>query len=329
MTDPLAPRALPAALATALSLAATGCISINFPYLPEELQETVVYGEEGPKILMIQIDGVITEEPQQTSLLGITQESMVARLREELRRAREDDEIKALLLRINSPGGTVTASDLIYEEILQFKEEQHIPVIAQLMSMATSGGYYIAMAADEVIAHPTSVTGSIGVIFFGVNLSGLMEKIGVEDQSLTTGPFKDAGSMLRPMRPEERAQLESVLADMFVRFKEVVDQGRPNLSAEQIDGLADGRIYSAQQASEAGLVDGIGSLEASVARAEARAGLETSRVVTYHRPTEFRDNLYTKAPRLPASIELDLDVLPDWPGLDGPAFLYLWAPGAH
>jgi protease-4 len=301
-----------------------GCIAIDLPGgVPEPLVERVVYGDSGPKILLVPIEGVLNEVPDTSSILGFTEESVLARLREELDRARDDKRIRALLLRINSPGGTVTASDMLYDEIRRFKEERNIPVVAQLMGIAASGGYYVAQAADEIVAHPTTVTGSIGVIWTNVNFAGLMEKIGIEDQTLTSAPFKDAGSVLRRMTPDERAQLLSVLNDMFVRFKQVVRQGRTQLSPEQIEALADGRIYSAAQALENGLVDRVGNLQEAVARAEARAGIEESRVVTYHRPSEYRENLYTRA--APGSLELRLPA--PWPGVRGPAFLYLWAPG--
>jgi protease-4 len=313
-----------AACGLAAALMLGGCITINLPgAVPEPLVEQVVYGDSGPKILLVQIEGVLKEAPEATSILGFAEESMLARLREELDRARDDERIRALILRINSPGGTVTASDILYDEIRRFKKERNIPVVAQLMGIAASGGYYVALAADEIVAHPTTVTGSIGVIWTNVNFAGLMEKVGIEDQTITTGPFKDAGSMLRRMTPEEQAQLLSVLDDMFARFKQVVREGRPQLGPGQIDTLADGRIYSATQALENGLIDRVGNLQETVARAEARAGIEESRVVTYHRPTEYRENLYTRA--VPNSLELRLPT--PWPGIQGPAFLYLWAPG--
>jgi len=315
-----------AACGLAAALMLSGCITINLPgAIPEPLVEQVVYGDSGPKILLVQIEGVLREAPETTSILGFAEESMLARLREELDRARDDERIRALLVRINSPGGTVTASDILYDEIRRFKEERNIPVVAQLMGVAASGGYYVALAADEIVAHPTTVTGSIGVIWTNVNFAGLMEKVGIEDQTITTGPFKDAGSMLRRMTPDEHVQLLSVLNDMFARFKQVVRKGRPELGPGQIDALADGRIYSATQALENGLIDRVGNLQEAVARTEARAGIEESRVVTYHRPTEYRENLYTRA--APNSLELRLPT--PWPGIQGPAFLYLWAPGLH
>jgi protease-4 len=290
-------------------------VSIEFPGgVPQPLIETTVHGEGRTKILLVQIDGVLTDEPE-TAWFGLRRESPVARLREELDRARRDDAIEALLVRIDTPGGTVTASDLLYQEILRFKQERSMPVVAQLMGMATSGGYYVAMSADTVVAHPTTVTGSIGVIFAGVNLSGLMAN--------TSGPFKDAGSPLRPMRPEERAQIQSVIDDMYQRFLEVVRRGRPALAPDAVSRLADGRIYSAPQALANGLVDRIGDIEDAVELARTRAGVEQARVVTYHRPREYRKNLLTaQAPDTAPRVE--------WPlprfQLPQPAFLYLWAP---
>ncbi len=306
-------------------LTLTGCITIALPGgLPGPLVETVVHGETGAKILLVQLDGVLTEKPQRVSLFSLG-ESRIARLREELDRARGDADVRALLLRINSPGGTASASDIIYSEIARFKQERGIPVIAQLMGVAASGGYYVALAADHIVAQPTTVTGSIGVIFGGVTLAGLMEKIGIENQTLVSGPYKDAGSMTRRMSPEERMQLQSVLDDLFERFVAVVGQGRPGLDAETIGRLADGRIYSAVQALESGLVDELGDLSDAVAAAQKAAGLSSSRVVTYHRPREYRNNLYSVAS--PAG---DFDWSPAWRKLlPSPAFLYLWTPGAR
>ena len=319
-------RSILGALARCLALAplTTACVSVELPGgVPQPLMETTVFGESGPKILMLQVDGVLSDEPEST-WYGLRRESPVARMREELDRARRDSEIAAVLLRIDTPGGTVTASDLLYREILRFKHDRGLPVVAELMGIATSGGYYVAMSADAVVAHPTTVTGSIGVLFAGVNFSGLMAKFGVADQTLTSGAFKDAGSPLRPMRPDERAQLQSVIDDMYQRFLEVVRQGRPRLSAEDVARLADGRIYSAPQALANGLVDRVGDVEEAVDVARERAGIGQARVVTYHRPREYRKNLYT------AEIPVEAPLV-DWPAprlhIPQPAFLYLWAPG--
>jgi len=180
------------------------------------------------------------------------------------------------------------------------------------------------MGADAVYAYPTSVTGSIGVILSGVNLSGLMEKIGVADQTLTTGEFKDAGSPLRPMRQAEREQLESVLSDLYDRFKQVVAEGRPELGAERLADVADGRIFSATQAMQHGLIDGIVDLPGAVDEARRRAGVDRARVVTYHRRREWRETVYTRPPAPRGGL---LEAFSFLEALQSPTFLYLWRPG--
>jgi protease-4 len=245
-------------------------------------------------------------------------------VREQLDRAREDPEVRGLLLRINSPGGTATASDLVYGEILRFKQERGVPVVAQLMGLATSGGYYVAMAADLVVAHPTTVTGSIGVRFVSVSLAGLLEKLGIEDQTLTAGRHKDAGSPLRRLSGEERAHLQSVLDDLHARFQQVVAAGRPGLPPGGLERVADGSIFSAPQALELGLVDAVADLEESLTRVRRAAGLSQARVVRYHRPREYANNLYTRSGALLPKLRLE------FPGAQAlamrPGFYFLWAP---
>ena len=319
------------ALALLLPAALTACFQVLIPLGgPSPLRESVVAGKRGPKIVMIQIDGAIRDEDE-SGAFGIgTREATVARVRAELELAGQDDEVKALLLRINTPGGTVTASDIVYREITRFKQDHKIPVVAQLMGLATSGGYYVAMSADTIYAHPTTLTGSIGVIFVSVNFAGLMEKLGVEDQTIVSGPRKDTGSVLRRMRPEERQQLQGVIDQLSARFQDVVAQGRPGLSRERIHELADGRVYTAEEAKQAGLVDAIGYLEDGIAETKRRAGLSEARVVTYHRGRETRENIYSEvgAPsRLALSgPEIAASLLPP---VRGPAFLYLWWPAAE
>jgi protease-4 len=288
----------------------------------------VVAGTGGPKLLLLDVEGVLSES-EETGSFGLGgRESTVARVREQLERAREDDELRGVLLRIESPGGTVTASDILYREVLRFKEETRRPVVAVCMGVCASGGYYLAMAADRVLAHPTTVTGSIGVIFSGLSLAGLLEKLGVEDQTLKSGEFKDAGSPLRRMTGAERAQLQSVVDDLYGRFLEVVEKGRPGLAPASLRGLADGRVYSARQALDAGLVDGLGYLPDAVDELKRRAGIGEAQVIVYHRPRELRENLYSaSAPTAPRALGGEAAALLS--ALRGPAFLYLWWPAAQ
>lgn len=309
-----------------LSLLVSGCITVNIPGgKPGKLVETVVEGRRGPKIALVEIDGMIREGSTRRSLGLVQDESPVARVRAQLQKAATDGAVKAVVLRINSPGGTATASEILYSEIQHFKARKQVPVVAQLMGTATSGAYYAAMAADIVLAHPTTVTGSIGVIFAGINFTGLMEKLGIENQTITTGPFKDVGSPLRRMAPDERAQVQGVLNDLYQRFLEVVVAGRPHLTREHITALADGRVYSATQALANGLVDGIADLPTAIDEAKRRGNLERARVVSYHRRREWRENLYTMPPGQGLPL-LDLESLLG--PVQQPAFLYLWWPAA-
>jgi protease-4 len=163
------------------------------------------------------------------------------------------------------------------------------------------------MAADSVVAHPSSITGSIGVIMPGVNLAGLMERFGVADQTLISGDFKDSGSFVRVMREEERVQLQSVVDDLYRRFVDVVDAGRPGLDRATVEGLSDGRIFSASQALDAGLVDQIGHLDAAITRARDLAGLSRFKLITYREGGRPMNNIYSDvSSRGPAPAEFNL-----------------------
>jgi protease IV len=319
MQDPRHRAGAASALAAMLLV---GCVTINVGAGRREgLVEKVVYGTKGPKILMIDVDGMITDQDSPGALGVGSRESTVSRVREQLDRA-SDEGVRAIVLRINTPGGSVGGSDVVYSEIRRFKKEQQVPVVAALMGLATSGGYYVASAADVIVAQPTTVTGSIGVVMMGVSVAGLMEKLGIEDQTLTTGPFKDAGSPLERLTPEQRAQLQGVLDDLHARFVAVVLAGRPALTRAQVENLADGRVMSAPQALQAGLVDSIGDLPRAIGEAERRAGLERSRVVVYQRPGDGGSNLY-------AMDEVTPSAQTPWSALLGgtrPAFAYLWWP---
>jgi len=313
------------ALAAAL-LAPAGCLTVNVvPGPGQGLEERRIQGESGPKILLVEIDGPITSRPEE-QLFGPDEPSTVGSVREQLDRARRDDDVAAVLLRIDTPGGGATASEILYRDVLRFKQERGVPVVAQLMSLATSGGYYVAMAADEVVAHPTTVTGSIGVLFVGVEFSGLMDKLGISDQTLTGGEQKDAMSPLRPMTPAERSHMQAVVDDLHARFKSVVAEGRPDLSQEEVEALGDGRIFSASQALEQGLVDRTGSLQETIAALEQRLGVPGSRVVAYVRPNEWQPTIYDRGPGAPV-LQLDLSQLFGW--RPSPGFHYLWWPGGR
>lgn len=277
------------------------------------------------KIAVIDVSGVLRNN-RGMRLLG-EGEHPVSLLREQLDKARKDPAVKAVILRINSPGGSVTASDLMHDEILRFRTSGK-PVSAVFMDVAASGGYYIACACDEIVAHRTSVTGSIGVIMQLFDLSGTLHLIGVKPEAITSGPSKDAGSPFRALKPEERQQFQAIVDSLYERFVEVVVEGRPKLDEQQVRKLADGRIYHATQAAELGLVDRIGTLRETIQRLKEQVGSQRVQVVTYHRPLAYRPNYYAHTP-YPATGQVNL-VNFELPGLGQtgtPQFLYLWQPG--
>jgi len=273
----------------------TGCISQPslFPSIGP-LEESRVAGDGEQKIVMINVEGMLTSaKPSGFLDQLLDRPSLPARVKEELTKAGEDEQVKAVILRINSPGGTVTASDILYHEIEQFKKTHRIPVIASIVDLGTSGGYYLAAAADKIVAHPSTITGSIGVIMVTLNAEGLLEKIGVEPRAITSGPKKSMGAPFRSMTNEEQAIFQGVIDSMFEQFVAVVHAGRPDLDETEIRRLADGRIYTASQAKDAGLIDDIGYLEDTVALAKEQAGLKEAMVVTYHRAGGYKHNIYS------------------------------------
>lgn len=307
-----------------IGLFMSGC-TFNFTLFPGQgpLKETQVGGTGTAKVLLIDISGMISSQEKEGIMPA---SSLIAKIKEQLTKAAEDDEVKAVVLRINSPGGTVTASDIIYHELKTFKASRKVPIVASIMDLGTSGGYYIAAAADSVLAHPSSVTGSIGVIMLTVNARGLLEKVGVEATAVTSGPRKDMGSPFRAMTTEERAIFQGLIDSFYQRFLNIVKEGRPHLQMDQIKNLADGRIYTGDQAKEAGLVDDIGYLEDAIELAKKKAKITEARVVTYRRPGEYSNNVYSRllAPGPLASLAA-LDVMTFVQG-GSPQFMYLWMP---
>jgi len=237
------------------------CIFASFPTFggpKPNFEEKVISGKDKDKILVIPIEGVISDESKDSSFFDSASESQVARIKETLKFAERDSDIKGVLLKINSPGGTVTASDIIYNEIMRFKSRKKIPVFAAFMDTAASGAYYIAMSSDAIGAHPTTVTGSVGVIMQGFNVKEGMEKLGVKDQSVTSGPNKAIGSPFSEQTPEQKRILQSIIDNLFDRFFQIVKKGRPNVSEAKLRELCDGRIFTADQAKKDGMIDFIG-----------------------------------------------------------------------
>jgi protease-4 len=313
-----------------LPLLLTGCFN-GFVIRPTNvdcpIEETVIIDAQRwlcrNKVAIIDVEGMILNA--KTSGWLTSGDNPLALFRERLDAAATDKRVKAIVLRINSPGGAVTASDIMYQEILSFRRDTGKPVVACMMDVAASGAYYLAMGCDCVYAHPTTVTGSIGVIMSLYNASGLLTKIGVISDPIKSGPNKDIGSPARTMTAEERAILQGMINSFYDQFVKVVMEGR-HLSLDQVRTLADGRIYTGLEAKRCGLVDEVGYLEDAIRAAMDLACIKDAAIIAYDRGEGYRGSIYAGMPRIPSEINVKLDV----PGLSnhgGAAFLYLWEPG--
>jgi len=299
-----------------------------FPSAADPLEEYTLEGEENAKVLVISIRGVISDAPRRS--VFTTRPSMVQEVVSQLRKAAKDSEIKALLLKINSPGGSATASDILYNEILAFKQKTKAKVVVAMMDIAASGGYYIALPADHIMAHPTTVTGSVGVLFLSPNVSGLMEKIGVEVNVNKTGKNKDMGSPFRQATAEEKQIITDMIDQLGKQFLNRIAAHR-RIDPRQLEKISSARIFLANDALAMGMVDSIGYLAEAVSQAKKLADLpENAKVVVYRRTEYPDDNLYNTATARYEGRGLSVvsvDLPPSLSGLQT-GFYYLWQPGA-
>jgi len=246
---------------------------------------------------------------------------------EELEQAASDPAVKAVCLLVDSPGGEVTASDVLCHKVRQLREKTGKPVVVSMGSVGTSGAYYVSVGADRIVAHPTAVTGNIGVLMTLINAQGLMEKVGLRSMVLKSAEHKDMGSPFREMTTEEQSLLQGVLDHLFTRFKETVAEGR-GMSAAKVDVLANGRIFTAQEALESGLIDSIGYLEDAIADAKKLAGTPEAKVVRYERPFRL-SRLFTselEALASPRSLTVNITGFPE---PHTARFLYMWVLGSE
>ncbi len=290
--------------------------------------EGTISGDPGSnrKVLIVPIQGIIMD----ASRSGMMRSSpgMVSTIISMLDAARMDANIEAVILRIDSPGGGITASDILYHEIASFREETGIPVLALFDGVAASGGYYVAAAAERIISHPTTMTGSIGVVLQLLGVEGLLQKVGIESRTIKSGDFKDIGSSYRPMQEEERKMLQAIIDEYHGIFVTVVQKGfklrGKNITRKQLEKLCDGRVFTGRQAMKLGFVDAIGYFDDAVSAAAKKAGIPLAdvHVVTYMRRPGLIEALLTNAatPR-PQSVKVEIAGMPK---IDSPRFMYLW-----
>lgn len=233
------------------------------------------------KIKIVDVDGVIQSNDANDFVV------------EELKKAKEDPLVKGVILRVNSPGGSVYASEKIANQIKALKEAEK-PVYTVMEEMAASGGYYISAPTDRIYASNETWTGSIGVIIQSKSLQGLFEKYGIKEQNITTGKMKDAGSVGRDMNDEEKAYFQGLVDSAFDRFVQIVAEGR-GLSEREVRKIADGRVYDGSQALDIGLVDKIGDLDQAISEMASENGLQDPMVIENNDVMSSFNSLFSKA----------------------------------
>lgn len=274
------------------------------------------------KVAVLDVDGILTN----VNHVGpySVGENPVAVFKEKLDACAADPNVKAVVLRINTPGGGVAATDLMWHELVRFRQMTHKPVVACLLDLATGGGYFLATACDSIVTIPSSIVGGIGVLLNVYHAAAQMEMINVFEDFIRIGDKIDMGTSVRKMEKEERELFEKMGKGYFERFKQLVLQARPRVSATA--DFFDGRVMSGPQAVEVGLVDGIGYLDDAATLACKLAKVEQAQTVMYRRQGDAARSLYASTPNRP----IHSSVLPmSIPGPDRsrlPLFLYMWQP---
>ncbi|MGB0767780.1 MAG: signal peptide peptidase SppA [Phycisphaeraceae bacterium] len=325
---------------TLLSSLAAGCGPTTFVVglAPgdREMTQTVVEKPETRtrhRVAMIDVTGVLMNAS--TDGLLSQGDNPVSAFSEALDKAAEDDRVKAVVLRLNTPGGAVAASDMMYREVIDFKAETNKPVVVVMMDVAASGGYYIACASDYLIAYPSTVTASIGVIFQTVSFQPALTSIGIQTEAITSGPNKDAGSPLTTLTDSHRAVYRDMVDTFYTGFTTIVRQARPGISDEHFEEVTDGRVVTGVRAKEVGLVDALGDLDDAFAKAKALANIKDAALVRYHRPLEYVGSPYASAnPNTPRANATQVNLLQlnlDGAGgkLPSSCFYYVWLPGVR
>lgn len=308
----------------------TGSVDVHMPAAtdPGPMVPTIVRASPGgphaPRIALVDVDGLILNQ-NLTGLYSVG-ENPVAAFREKLEAAAADPRVRALVVRIHSPGGGVAASDIVAEELRRFRQSLGKPAVACLMDVATGGAYYLAIGCDRVIALPTSIVGGVGAHVNHANLQDAMGQFNIRHEAIKSGPLVDMGTVTEPL-PDDVRLLFQQMADGFRdRFVARVARYRPALTEGDRRVISDGRVVAAPQALALHLIDGLGYLDDAICEAERIAGIGGAEVVLFQRQGYPTHSIYSIVPNVP----LQSDLFPvSYPGLDRtklPTFLYLWQP---
>lgn len=290
----------------------------------EQIKEVILIKSKAKeKILILDVSGIIGSSLRPGFLQR--EGDLLSQVYYRLEKASEDKMVKGVILRLDTPGGEVTASDILYNEIIKFKERTGIPVVALTMGLAASGGYYIASACDYIIAHPSTITGSIGVISIFPNLQELFTKIGIKVNVIKSGKMKDSGSTFRELTEEEKAVFQGIVDEFYHKFLDVVYERRKNyLSLEELKKIADGRVYTAQQAYNLKLIDEIGYFDSALKKILSSASLKDAKVIAYTYYPNTKTNIYASHLKNPNIME-EKDFEKIFRSLKS-GFYYLWLP---
>lgn len=324
------PGATAAFAAAAILVAASGCIVVPLgdllhgPPLREQVLVTGAGFFSKEKIAIVEVDGVIRGSDR--SSLFFSRENTVAETLAQLELARADGQVRAVVVRISSPGGEVTACDILHSELKRFRAEKKVPVVASIGDVGASGGYYLAAAGDKICAEPTAIVGSIGVLLSSFDLSNLLRKIGVVVDPVKAGAMKDLNSPFRPGTEEERKVLQALVDSLYRRFVDVVAAGRPALTRDEVLALADGRVVSADEALSLKLIDKVGHLRDAIAEAGELAKIRSPTIVRYTRAPRAGATIYTGAEVAGRAPERSFEVSLRGGLPEAPRFYYLWMP---
>jgi protease-4 len=307
-----------------------GSLDVRVPPAPDPgpMVPTVVRGIPGnpqaSRVALLDVDGLLLN--QNLSGLYSVGENPVAAFREKLEAAARDPRVRAIVVRINSPGGGVTASDIMAEELRRFRATTRKPAVACLMDLATGGAYYLAVGCDRVVAHPTTIAGAVGSLINHYNLEDAMAQLNIRYNPVKAGEKVDMGSVTAPL-PDETKRLLQEMADGFRdRFVARVAQGRPTMTAADRQAIQDGRVVPAAKALALHMVDRLGYVDDAIAEAEKLASMPGAEVVIFQRSGYPVHSIYAIVPNTP----VQGDLIPiSYPGLERsklPTFLYLWQP---
>lgn len=271
-------------------------------------EEVIQAGPRTTKIAVITVQGIIDGEQAQD-------------IYRQLKRASDDKWVKGLILRVNSPGGTISGSDQICNEIRKYREKEDKPVVAFMQGVAASGGYYVSVPCDKIIAEPTVITGSVGVMAGHFVLQEMLEeKLGIQPAIFKSGQKKDWPSPFQPVTEEQRQYIQDKLINpAYNRFVQVVADGREALTLADVKRLADGSIYGAEEALSEKLIDEIGYINEAIEQVKSLAGIEKAHVVEYRKPFSFVDFLSSQNRNI---LKINKNTLYE---LSTPQILYLWS----